>query len=788
MSAPRIGPDARSQVDRRAGVQELAGPEPEHLRRGRDVDQRGRDVEHRGERPLVGGTAAAGRPPPRRGRPRCRHRRAPVDAGDGDGLVGDRVGEQVRTDVDDRAGGGHAESSDQLDGPARRAGVGQVHLGARRRRAPGPGGPGPAGRPRCRRRRRPRAGRSRRARARATRRGRARRRGRAPRRAAARRSPGRPRRGRGARGGSWGRSSGARGRRCSASSPKSTKVCPAPARGEQGRLAGEGAAHEQAAQHATQHATRPGAGRARHRPGRHVAPEPAQHRLGRGGEVGRPAPSSATRRGWRACRRTPRSRRRPRRPAAWRPARSARPPGPRRAGAWPRGSRAPAPRLERSRPPTPSADETPTPAWSSRASTCWHPVPDAATMPTGPGETTLAKPRPRPPTTAVPQSGPITNRRALGRESLERDLLVDGDVVAEHHHVVAGLQGVDGLHERARAGDRHQRDPVRRTPERAAGRPRRRLLGRPAVAAVGVAQGLVDPGERGGAAPRRRRGAAPRRGRWASPRRGRRTPCRRAPRVEGSGHRDLGGAHAVEPLHGPGDLEQGDGVGVGTGPELDVGGHATPFIWASASRPPSSRPRPELWPTAARAAAPTGAPRAASQAANSGITSPCIAHSRRVADSRVVRCEVRPHRGVDLGRRHAGGAVHREPAAEHVVVVRREAVTAPDHPRHVAGRRRRPAPSGAARARVRRRTRPTRSGSSSRHSSPSTIAAAATSRRSRWSSPVRSAHGTAVARDVTTPTQRPATSTYTASRPRWTTGTGPSGADRSVLPHRGAGR
>ena len=31
-------------------------------------------------------------------------------------------------------------------------------------------------------------------------------------------------------------------------------------------------------------------------------------------------------------------------------------------------------------------------------------------MPTGPGATVLAKPRPRPPTTAVPQSGPITSR------------------------------------------------------------------------------------------------------------------------------------------------------------------------------------------------------------------------------------------------------------------------------------------------------------------------------------------------------------------------------------------
>ena len=68
----------------------------------------------------------------------------------------------------------------------------------------------------------------------------------------------------------------------------------------------------------------------------------------------------------------------------------------------------PATSADRSRPPTPRAWVTPTPAWSSRASSCWHPVPDAATRATGPGRQALAKPSPSPPTTAVPQSGPIT--------------------------------------------------------------------------------------------------------------------------------------------------------------------------------------------------------------------------------------------------------------------------------------------------------------------------------------------------------------------------------------------
>ena len=59
----------------------------------------------------------------------------------------------------------------------------------------------------------------------------------------------------------------------------------------------------------------------------------------------------------------------------------------------------------RSRPPTPRTCETPTPAASSRHDTCCAPVPLAATSPTGPGRTTLAKPSATPETIAVPQIG-----------------------------------------------------------------------------------------------------------------------------------------------------------------------------------------------------------------------------------------------------------------------------------------------------------------------------------------------------------------------------------------------
>ena len=75
---------------------------------------------------------------------------------------------------------------------------------------------------------------------------------------------------------------------------------------------------------------------------------------------------------------------------------------------------------ERSRPPTPRQWLTPTPLLSSMHISCWAPVPLAATMPTGPGRTALANPSPTPPTTAVPQSGPITSRPRRAASSLSR--------------------------------------------------------------------------------------------------------------------------------------------------------------------------------------------------------------------------------------------------------------------------------------------------------------------------------------------------------------------------------
>ena len=147
-------------------------------------------------------------------------------------------------------------------------------------------------------------------------------------------------------------------------------------------------------------------------------------------------------------------------------------------------------------------------------------------MPTGPGGTVLAKPRPRPPTTAVPQSGPITSRsRSLGGP-LEHELLLERHVVAEDHHVVAGVECVHRLDERAGARDRDER-PGRRGhgaahwPWSWAAPPRsvRRRAGSRRAA----------PGRRRRAprpASRDRPVAARPRGRWWSPRPGPRSPSR----------------------------------------------------------------------------------------------------------------------------------------------------------------------------------------------------------------------------------------------------------------------
>ncbi len=225
-------------------------------------------------------------------------------------------------------------------------------------------------------------------------------------------------------------------------------------------------------------------------------------RLGRRGQVGPRRPRAARARpGCRARRRTPRSRRRPRRPAAWRRARSARPRVRVEPAQSPRGWRA-----RRTVGRQVAAADAQGAARRRRrrgragASSCWQPVPDAATMPTGPGETALAKPRPEPADDGGAAVGAHHEQPALGGGPLERDLLLDRHVVAEDHHVAAGVEGVHRLDQRAR---RRARRPA----------PGRRRCRRRALAVV-----------RGGRDLGRRR----RRGRWSAPS-GRRRP-RPAPR------------------------------------------------------------------------------------------------------------------------------------------------------------------------------------------------------------------------------------------------------------------
>ena len=182
----------------------------------------------------------------------------------------------------------------------------------------------------------------------------------------------------------------------------------------QHRLVAQGAADEEAAQQRT--GRRAGVV-ARRAPATSGASWPSRRedRLGDRGEVALAAAEQAELdgRGQRVDVRR-RGRRPPRRPAAWRPRRRGRRRGRRRAGAGPRASRCRRRRTTgRDRRRRARGVRRPRrgsrPAWWSRLSSCWQPVPDAATMPIRPGRTALAKPSPTPSMTAVPQSGPMTS-------------------------------------------------------------------------------------------------------------------------------------------------------------------------------------------------------------------------------------------------------------------------------------------------------------------------------------------------------------------------------------------
>ena len=135
ISAPRSGPDARSQVigGRRGGTPRRPGrAPPAPVRRRPAAPAPPASLERRG----------VGLGPQRVERDRgqvilgARERRTPVDRGHRDGLVARPPGEQVDADAHDARS---CLTSEELQRPTRRAGVGQVHLGAGRDAARRPG-------------------------------------------------------------------------------------------------------------------------------------------------------------------------------------------------------------------------------------------------------------------------------------------------------------------------------------------------------------------------------------------------------------------------------------------------------------------------------------------------------------------------------------------------------------------------------------------------------------------------------------------------------------------------
>ena len=299
---------------------------------------------------------------------------------------------------------------------------------------------------------------------------------------------------------------------------------------------------------------------------------------------------------------------------------------------------------------------------------------------------------------------------ALGGVGLERDLLLDRHVVAEDHHVAAGLERVDRPRPR-RSGRAPRPGPPR--PGRAAG-PSAVVRGGassvgPATGAAAVGEGAVDLGADALEAV----GVVEPDGDHEVVDRGvvgdREAHPRQHLDVERRRHRDLRGHHAGQLLHLAAHLEQGHRVGVGAGPELDVvaahaGAHAARSAVSSARARsmPWARPRPELWPNDSRAARAASVARRTERAevrATGSATSPARAQSSRVADRRGRARQEPAYGGVDVGRRHAGGAVGRQPAADHVVAERRQPVAATDQTarrsaRRPRARRRRARPRG----------------------------------------------------------------------------------------------
>ena len=287
-----------------------------------------------------------------------------------------------------------------------------------------------------------------------------------------------------------------------------------------------------------------------------------------------------------------------------------------------------------------------------------------------PGRTALAKPRPTPSMTAVPQSGPMTSApreaayvlRATSSATGTLSLKTITSWPASRASIASTVALAPGHgDERDRAGTR--------TPQRGARRARRGDGG-VARRRPGRRERGVDGGQRGrdvGVVVEAERDDHVVGGGLGDVE----AHALEHLEVEAGGHRHLGGDHAGRGLHGPAHLEQGHRVGVGAAPELDVVLHAAlqGLSWSvvegrqgeagageeAGSRRGARRPAGPRWwwrwgrPATRRAA---------------GSTSPRIAQSSRVAESRVVAPRRRRTAAVTAGSgRPSAARVASQPAS-----------------------------------------------------------------------------------------------------------------------------
>ena len=219
------------------------------------------------------------------------------------------------------------------------------------------------------------------------------------------------------------------------------------------------------------------------------------------------------------------------------------------------------------------------PQWSSRDITSWAPVPAAATTPTGPLRTALAKPRPTPASTAVPAPGPITSRPRLLARRFNSTSSASGTLSLNRSTCRPADRAECAAIAAYGPGYRYHRHVGVRQPRRRLGYGARSVLAgflarragrgeqRPPAPLEGLARGAVV----GGADRQHQRVGV-----GACQVVGREPAARQVLHGGRGGHR---GAGPVDPgivLHGPGGAEQQQRIPVGTGEHLHQAGAQLP--------------------------------------------------------------------------------------------------------------------------------------------------------------------------------------------------------------------